>query len=113
MVFEPVPSDGSDPAFWSGTAGNCRLRIETLLALKGIEFRLENRSGREALQATVSLFDVSTAGRTLAPGSLEKLALDRPRFKKIGARFGYQFDVRVRATAAGAAPAWGLGFTLR
>ena len=41
-------------------------------------------------------------------------ALDRPRFKKIKARYGYQFDVRVRASARrGAAPAWGLGFTLR
>ena len=113
VVFEPRTDDGSDPAFWSGTAGNCRLRIETMLALKAIEFRLENRSGREALQTTVSLFDVSAAGGTLAPGALEKLVLDRPRFKKIGARFGYQFDVRIRAAAAGAAPAWGLGFLLR
>jgi hypothetical protein len=111
VVFEPLPSNGSEPAYWSGTAGNCRLRVETRLPLKAIEFRLENRSGREALQATISLFDGAETGRTLAPGSLETLVLDRPRFKKIGARFGYQFDVRVRAAAA--APAWGLGFTLR
>jgi hypothetical protein len=111
--FEPRPADGSEPAFWSGTAANCRLRIETRLALKAIEFRLENRSGSEALHATVSLFDGPAAGRALAPGALEKLALDRPRYKKIGTRFGYQFDVRVRPASAGAVPAWGLAFTLR
>ncbi len=67
----------------------------------------------QTLQAAVSIFDVLAAGRTMAPGSVERLPLDRLHFKKIGARYGYQFNVRVRAASAGAAPAWGLGVTVR
>ena len=113
VYFEPRPADSGEPASWSGTAGNCRLRIETLLPLKGVEFRLKNRASQETLQATVSSFDDTAAGRTLAPGSVERLALERPRFKKIGTRYGYQFEVRVRAASAGVDPAWELGFTVR
>ncbi|MCU0236465.1 MAG: hypothetical protein MUC72_05190 [Acidobacteria bacterium] len=111
--FQPRPAADGGPDSWLGMAGSCRLRIETLVPLKAIEMRLENRSAGEPLPLSVLLFDAPVTGLYLAPATEGRLQLERPRFKRIGARYGYQFELRARPAATGAAPEWQLGFTLR
>ncbi len=109
IFFEPAAAAGGEPATWIMPGGRCRVRIESLAPLKSLELRLENSRGSEALEMTILLFDDAIAEQRLRPGDSSCLLLERPRFKKIKARYGYQFDLRVR----NASPTWLLGLTLR
>jgi len=109
IFFEPAATAGGEPATWIMPPGRSRMRIESLAPLKSLALRLENPHGSEPLQMAVLLFDDEIGEQRLRPGASGCLLLDRPRFKRIKARYGYQFDLRVRD----ASPTWRLGLTLR
>jgi hypothetical protein len=112
VYFSP-PLERSETASWLGSTRRCRMRIETLVPLKSVEILLENRSARKPLSAGILLFDATAARRSIAPGSTERFLVERPRFRKTGARYGYQFELQAGGAAKGTAPAWRLGLTLR
>ncbi len=109
VFFEPAAAAGGEPATWIMPGGRCRVRIESLAPLKSLALRLENPHGPDALETVVLLFDDKIAEQRVHPGASGFLLLDRPRFKKIKSRYGYQLDLRVR----NASPKWLLGLTLR
>jgi len=113
IYFSPKAEAGSEAATWLGSGAHCRLRIETLVPLKSVRIRLQNRSALEPLQMTVSLFDGLPANMEMEPGAANEIRLDQPRFKKMRSRYGYQFDLHARSVAGKTAPLWLLGLTLR
>ncbi|TFG79811.1 MAG: hypothetical protein E4H23_04655 [Chrysiogenales bacterium] len=113
VYFNPAAAAGSEKATWTFTGRHGRMRIETLVPLKSIAIGIENRSGREPLEMTISLFDAAAADFSLQPGAAEQVRLDRPRYKKIKSRYGYQFDLQARNVTTGTAPAWMLGLKMR
>jgi hypothetical protein len=113
VYFSPPLAGGGEPASWLGSTRDCRMRIESLVPLKSIEILLENRSARKPLSAAIRLFDDRAAHRVLLPGATERILLDRPGFKKVRGRCGYQLDLRTGGGSAEAGPAWRLGLRLR
>jgi len=113
VYFEPAPAAVGDKSAWLCSGPRCRLRIESLVPLTSVEIRVQNRSPRETLAMTVRLFDDARASWQLPPGGMEQVRLDRPAFKKIRARYGYQFELRASNGASGTGPAWLLGITPR
>jgi hypothetical protein len=113
VYFEPAPAAGGVKSSWLCSGRRCRLRLESPVPLKSLEIRVQNRSPREALAMTVLLFDAARANWQLPPGGMEQIRLDRPAFKKIRARYGYQFELRAGNGASGAGSAWLLGITPR
>jgi hypothetical protein len=113
VYFNPTAAAGSEKATWLCSGQRCRLRIETLVPLKSVEIRMQNRSALEPLEMTVILFDATAARLRLQPGTFNEIRLDQPRFKKIKARYGYQFDLQAQNDLTGANPTWLLGLKLR
>jgi hypothetical protein len=113
IYFEPEAAAGSENATWLGSGKSCRLRIETLVPLKSVRLRVQNRSALEALAMTVLFFDAAAARWQLQPGAASEISLDQPRFLKINSRYGYQFELQAQNGSPGAAPAWLLGLKLR
>ena len=89
------------------------MRIESLVPLKSLEILLENRSASEPLGAAIRLFDEREVRRVLPPGATERFLLDRPGFKKVRGRCGYQLDLRAGGGTSAAAPGWRLRLRLR
>jgi len=113
VYFNPAATAGSEKAIWLCSGQRCRLRIETLVPLKSVEIRMQNRSALEPLEMTVILFDATAARWQLQPGAFNQVRLDQPRYKKIKARYCYQFDLQAQNGLAGTAPAWLVGLKLR
>ena len=113
VFFNPAAAPGGEKATWTFSGRHGRMRIETLVPLKSVAIGIENRSDREPLDMTVFLFDAAAADFSLQPGAADQVRLDRPRYKKIKSRYGYQFDLQVRNPATGTAPAWLLGLKIR
>jgi hypothetical protein len=113
VYFYPAATAGSEKATWLCSGPHSRLRIETLVPLRSVEISVQNRSAREALEMTAVLFDAAAARLSLPAGALDQMRWDRPRYKKIKARYGYQFDLQARSGLAATAPAWLLGLKLR
>jgi hypothetical protein len=113
VYFEPEAAAGSEAATWLVTGAGCRLRIETLVPLRSVQLRVQNRSTQQPLEMTVRFFDGLAADMEMEPGAAGEVSLDRPRFLKIRSRYGYQFELQARKGSPGAAPAWLLGLKLR
>jgi hypothetical protein len=113
IYFSPEAEAGSETATWLGSGAHCRLRIETLVPLKSVQIRVQNRSALEPLQMTVSFFDASASDMEMEPGAANEIRLDQPRFKKMRSRFGYQFELHARNVPAKTTPTWLLGLKLR
>jgi hypothetical protein len=113
VYFNPEAEAGSENTTWLGSAQRCRLRIETLVPLKSVEIRVQNRSTLEPLEMTIILFDAAAACRQMQPGAADAIRLDQPRFKKIKARYGYQFELQAKKGIPGTTPSWLLGLKLR
>jgi hypothetical protein len=111
VFFAPAAARREGTAAWlvaGGRSGRCRVRIESLLPLKSIELGLEN-TAREPLELEVRLFDRPAARELLAPGAGVRVRLAQPRCKRVGARCGYQLELRGRPGQA----AWRLRLGLR
>jgi hypothetical protein len=119
VYFNPVPAPGGETAnghsgaYWHGSGKRCRMRIETLVPLKTIEIGIQNRSPRVPLEMSAVLFDDPAARWRLQPGAADQVLLNRPRYKKIKARYNYQFDLQARSDVPGAVPEWLLRLILR
>ena len=113
VYFNPAAAAGSEKATWLFSGQSCRLRIETLVPIKSIAIRVQNRSSREPLTMTVILFDATAARWQLPPGAWDQVRLHQPGYKKIKALYGYQFDLQARSGLTGTALAWLLGLELR
>jgi hypothetical protein len=113
VYFNPAAAAGSENATWIFSGQHCRLRIETLVPLRSVGLRLQNRSALEPLEMVVILFDAAAARLGLQPGAWDQFLLDQPRYKKVKARYGYQFDLQAKSGLTGTAPAWLLELKLR
>jgi len=113
VYLSPEAEAGSEEATWLSSGKHCRLRIETLVPLKSVQLRVQNRSALEPLAMTIVLFDAAAAHWQIQPGAANEIRLDQPPHKKIKARFGYQFELRAAISSAATAPTWRLGLKLR
>ncbi|HUU06740.1 MAG TPA: hypothetical protein VMZ49_12785, partial [Patescibacteria group bacterium] len=113
IYFNPAAAAGSEKATWLCSGQHVRMRIETLVPLKSVEIRIQNRSASGALEMTVALFDAATAHLSLQPGAGNQVHLDQPRYKKNKSRFSYQFDLQARKDLPRNTPAWLLGLRMR
>ncbi|MCJ7525039.1 MAG: hypothetical protein MUP71_07405 [Candidatus Aminicenantes bacterium] len=112
VYFNPAAAAGNEKATWLCSSRRCRMRIETQVPLKSVAINIQNRSTHEPLEMTITLFDAATAPMSLQPGTFNQVRLDRPRYKKIKARYNYQFDLQARNVTTGTAPAWILGLKM-
>jgi hypothetical protein len=112
VYFNPAAAAGNEKATWLCSSRRCRMRIETQVPLKSVAINIQNRSAHEPLEMTITLFDAATAPMSLQPGTFNQVRLDRPRYKKIKARYNYQFDLQARNVTTGTAPAWILGLKM-
>jgi len=113
VYFTPAAATGSEKGTWLITTPRCRLRIETKLPLSSVEVRVQNTSPQEPLELTVALFDWPAARWQLPPGASDRVRMDRPRYREINGRCGYQFELQAKDGPADTAPAWLLGLALR
>ena len=111
VYFDPPAAPAGDADTWLCSSAGCRMRIESLVPLKSIEIRLRRRTVRESPGVDVFLFDDPVA--SLPPSPPDTVIVARPRGVKIGARFGYQLELRARGGSQEGAPGWLLGLTLR
>ncbi len=111
--FTPAAARAGEEGTWLISARRCRLRLETLAPLRSVLVRVQNRSQSGPLAMAVALFDVAAARWQLPPGASSQVRLERPQFRKINGRFGYQFDLQAGDGPAADAPAWLLGLELR
>ncbi|HEX7502489.1 MAG TPA: hypothetical protein VF451_03630, partial [Acidobacteriota bacterium] len=114
VYFSPEPSAENAEASWlfSGRRRG-RLLIETLVPLKAIEFGVRDRSAAAPLDLAIGLFDARADRLRLPEGSFSRLTLIRPFYRKIKARYYYQFTWQAGAAPAGVVPDWLLEITLR
>jgi hypothetical protein len=113
VYFTPAAARAGEQGTWLISGHGCRLRLETLAPLRSLRIRVQNRSGREQLSLTAALFDVVAASWQLPPGAADQVRLERPRFRKINGRFGYQLDLQAKHGSPAAAQAWLLALELR
>jgi hypothetical protein len=114
VYFSPAPAAGGAETSWVFShPRRGRMLIETLVPLKAIELGVRNRSALAPLDLDLDLFDAPSGRMHLPAGSLSRLTLIRPEYRKIKARHYYQFSWRGTAGLAGASPDWLLELAVR
>ncbi len=113
VYFDPPAPPAGEKAAWLCSGRVCRVRIETMVPLKSIELLVRNRSAQAPLEMSTALFDDKAARWRLQPGAFGFVLLEQPRYKKIKARYNYQFDLQSRSGSPEVVPEWLLGLKLR
>ncbi len=112
--IQPQPEADTAGAAWDFKGPHrSRMLIETLVPLKEIEMTVQNRSATLALDLNAVLFDSPAARRRLPAGGRDHLRWLQPAYRRIRARYYYQFTLRGTAAAASAWPGWSLRLGLR
>lgn len=113
VYFSTPAHPAAEAASWLCSGSRCRLRLETMVPLKAVQIRIQSRSSQEPLTVTAALFDAQAPPLQLSSQALGRLRWERPRYKRIKARYGYQFELRARGGPEGVPGDWLLGLELR